>query len=300
MGDSISPWVAGGLEDVQARARQWIESPALEALVETLGGPPSGGIDRLLAWTSETLDTRAGAERRDAASVKWEERAVDALVSAAGPLGLLATAKPSLSAYGGALILGGATTGNELRTAFVRDLVEGSLRIGEIYGLAAHRPLSVFEGDEALARAGIDTEWTHLRRCLAEAFGPMQAEGSMAGGMGWQQWSDDRYRGKGGLALRLLVAPSSSSSRPNTSDAIAFFLERHPDEVPKHLLVVTSAIYVPYQFFAVAGSLVSGGVSHVEFVGTPTSTSGDRGVLAQRIAQEIHGAVASVARLSGP
>jgi hypothetical protein len=107
---------------------------------------------------------------------------------------------------------------------------------------------------------------------------------------------DDRYQAEGGRAVRLLVAPSVSS-RANTSEAVAFFLQRHSDSIPETVLVVTSAIYVPYQFFAVAGSLVEGGIGHVEFVGTPTSALGDRVVLAQRTAQEIHGAVDSAALL---
>jgi len=294
---SVSPWVASGLDDVRARARQWIESPVLDAVVRALGGPPGATIDELLAWTSQTLDTRSGAERRDAEPVIWSSEVIDALVRAAGPLGLLATPTPELEAYDGLVLLGGATTGNELRTALVKDLVDGGLRVEEICGLAADRTFSASERDEVLAQEGVDTEWTHLRRCLATAFGPLEAVESLAGGVGWQQWSDDRYRGENGCALRLLVAPSASLSRANTLDAVGFFLERHSDDLPQTLLVVTSAIYVPYQFFAVAGQLASGGISHVEFIGTPTSRSGDRVVLAQRVAQEIHSAVDSAAEM---
>ena len=122
----------------------------------------------------------------------------------------------------------------------------------------------------------------------------------MAGGIGAQQWLDHRYRGEDGQrALRLLVAPSLSPSRANTPDAVCF-LERHFDDLPQTLLVVTSTIYVPYQFFAVAGMLLSGGISHLEFVGTPTSVSENRVLLAQRIAQEIHGALASAAQVLSP
>jgi hypothetical protein len=297
MAESISPWVAARLDDVRARARQWIESPVLDALVKAMGGTSDATVDELVAWTAQTLDTRAGAERRDAEPVNWSGEIVDALVRAAGPLGLLATAAPELAAYDGVLVLGGATTGNELRTALVRNLVDEGLRVGELCGLAAHRAFSPSERDEVFVQEGVDTEWKHLRRCLATAFGPLETVESVAGGIGSQQWMDDRYRGENGRALRLLVAPSASSSRANTSEAVAFFLERHSEDLPRTVLVVTSAIYVPYQFFAVAGRLVVGGISHVEFVGTPTSVSGDRGSLAQRIAQEIHGTVESAVRV---
>jgi hypothetical protein len=297
MAEHISPWVAARLDDVRAKARQWIQSPALHALVRALDGPPGATIDELLAWTSQTLDTRSGAERRDAEPVMWSSEVLDALVRAAGPLGLLATPTLELEAYDSVVVLGGATTGNELRTALVKDLVDGGLRVEEICGLAAHRAFSPSERDEVLVQEGVDAEWKHLLRCLDAAFGPLEAEGAMAGGVGAQPWLDHRCRGAGGQALRLLVAPSASSSRANTSEAVGFFLERHSDDLPRTLLVVTSAIYVPYQFFAVAGQLASGGISHVEFIGTPTSRSGDRVVLAQRVAQEIHSAVDSAAEM---
>ena len=248
MAESVSPWVAGVFDDVRTRAWRWIESPALDALVEALGGPPGATIDELLAWSSQTLDTHAGAERRDAEPVRWSGNTVEALIRAAGPLGLLASADPELDAYDSVVVLGGATTGNELRTALIKDLVDRGLRVGEICGLAAHRTFSPSERDLDLVEDGVDTEWKHLRRCLAAALGPLEAEGSMAGGIGSQQWLDDRYRGAGERALRLLVAPSASSSRANTSDAVGFFLERHSEDLPRTALIVTSAIYVPYQF----------------------------------------------------
>lgn len=293
----MAPWVAGRLDDVRRRARGWIGSPALSTLVRAMGGPAGATIDELVAWTSQTLDTRAGAERRDAQRVMWNIEIVDALIRAAGPLGLLATAVPELMAYDSVVVLGGATTGNELRTALIKDLVDGGLRVGEMCGLSAHRTFSGSERDEALAEDGVDTEWKHLLRCLDAAFGPLESEGSTAGGVGAQPWLDHRFLGAGERKLRLLVAPSAPSARANTSDAMEFFLERSAADLPETVLVVTSAIYVPYQFFAVAGRLAAGGVAHVELIGTRTSTSGDRGVFAQRVAQEIHAAVESASRL---
>jgi hypothetical protein len=104
----------------------------LDALVQALGGPSGPTIDDLLAWTSRTLDTRGGAERRDAEIVRWSGDIVDALVRAAGPLGLLETAGPELKDYDAVVVLGGATTGNELRTTLVKDLMDGGLRVVSI------------------------------------------------------------------------------------------------------------------------------------------------------------------------
>jgi hypothetical protein len=297
----ISAWVAHELLDVHRRARQWIESSALNVLVEAMGGPVGGSIEEVEAWALSNLDTRGGLERRDAPRARLNPEIVEQLIRAAGPLGLLNARDPELRAYDCVVVLGGATTGNELRTAFVKDLIDRGLRTGVVCGLAAHRTFSPSERDEALAEVGIDTEWKHLLHCFNRAFGPLESEVSPAGGVVSASELDRCYRGEGNQALRFLVAPSPSDpSRANTSDSVAFFLERHSTNLPQNILFVTSAIYVPYQFFAVAARLVNRGICHVEFTGTPTSVSGDRGLLAQRVAQEIQSTVASVAELLRP
>jgi hypothetical protein len=293
---SISPWVAEQIGDVEARARRWIEAPELKNLMRELGGPRVESIGALVEWTSRMLDTRAGAERRDSKPIEWNDEFVNALLAVAGPNGLMVTPTPQLASYDDLLVLGGTTLGNELRTALAESLMKEGIWVGEIVGLTADRVLGA---SEQHSREGISTEWEHLLRCLDSGFGPLASEGALAGGIGAEQWMDHRYRGKGGRAVRLLVAPPVSSSRPSTPEAISFFLNRYHDDLPKSVLIVTSAIYIPYQFFAAAGALVNGGISHVEFVGTPTSTSGDRGLLSQRVAQEVHAAVVSVARLLG-
>jgi hypothetical protein len=95
-----------------------------------------------------------------------------------------------------------------------------------------------------------------------------------------------------GTNLRVLVAPSSSAHRcVNTSDSLMFLLDRISLAQRRHVLVITSTMHAPYQFFAGAPVVLSDGVDHVELVGTPTGTDGDTNLLAQWIAQEIHAAV---------
>jgi len=99
----------------------------------------------------------------------------------------------------------------------------------------------------------------------------------------------------------MLVAPSrSTQSRANTADGLIFLLERIPPTKRCHTLVITSAIYAPYQFFVGAPILSSDGAEHVELVGTPTDTDGDISLLTQRIAQEIHAAVNAATTLLQP
>jgi hypothetical protein len=64
------------------------------------------------------------------------------------------------------------------------------------------------------------------------------------------------------------------------------------------MLIITSAIYAPYQFFTIAPQLLAAGTEHAEFVSTAAQTTGDKAVLAQRIAQEIDSAINATCHLS--
>jgi hypothetical protein len=59
----------------------------------------------------------------------------------------------------------------------------------------------------------------------------------------------------------------------------------------RHVLIITSTIYAPYQFFVGAPVVLSDGAEHAELVGSPTGTDGDTNLLAQQIAQEVNAAV---------
>jgi hypothetical protein len=86
----------------------------------TRPSPPIRDCEALVEWSRRILDTRRGAERRDAIPTTWTPEHIRELLSAAGPLGLLHTAAPCRAAYDMTVLLGGATTGNRLRTALAR------------------------------------------------------------------------------------------------------------------------------------------------------------------------------------
>jgi hypothetical protein len=69
-------------------------------------------IEALARWNARTLDTRRGAERRDAIPATWTRDQIRALLSATGLLGLLETAAPCRASYEITVLLGGATTDN--------------------------------------------------------------------------------------------------------------------------------------------------------------------------------------------
>lgn len=287
-------WVADNHANVLRTAQCWLESAALGRLVTALGGPnpATHGLEALATWSVDTLDTRHGAERRDAVPAMLATDQVLALLSAAGSLGLLKTAEPRWPAYQATILLGGATTGNRLRSALARDLANRGVDLGMLVAVTAERVLSEHEHATDPDSTTDRTEWSNLLHYLDDAFGPLSMDTAAAGGTGSTSWQDQQLRTAEGRNLRLLVAPSSSADRrANTSDGLTFLLERIPPTQRCHMLIITSTIYAPYQFFTGAPIVLSAGAEHVELVGTPTGTDGDTNLLAQRIAQEIHAAV---------
>lgn len=247
-----------------------------------------------MEWSSSVLDTRRGAERRDTIPTTWTMEQIRGLLSAAGPLGLLETAAPCRASYDITVLLGGATTGNRLRTALARDLAGRGVDLGMLVAATADRALSDHEYASDPDSVGDRTEWANLLRYLADVFGPLRAGTAATGGTVGAAWQDHEFDTVMGMKLRVLVAPSSSAyRRANTSDSLTFLLGRIPVVRRRHVLVITSAIYAPYQFFAGAPIVLSDGAAHLELVGTPTGTDGDTNLLAQRIAQEVHAAVNS-------
>jgi hypothetical protein len=281
---TVAPWLAERTTDVAARARDWIASRALRDFVEALEGPSPATPEQLLRWSSATLDTRQGTERHDALAVAWKPSRVGAILAAAGPLGLIETAAPQRRRYDATLVLGGTTTGNRLRTRLAASLTRRHVELGLLTAVTAERPISPREHETAPESVADATEWKHLLRCIKETFGPLEPETT-------DDWREHRFSTPDGMRVQLLVTPrSATGGRATTTDGIRFFLD-HANA--SSTLLLTSAIYAPYQFFAVAPLLLDGGVRHVELIGTPTATDGDRNRLAQRIAQELHAALSA-------
>ncbi len=97
--DDLPSWTARDRAQVAARARAWLTSDALRELIAHLAGPSPLDLRALQRWSAAHLDTRRGTERRHAAAVTWSEEWVDALIAAAGPLGLLRTPSPACPRY---------------------------------------------------------------------------------------------------------------------------------------------------------------------------------------------------------
>lgn len=295
-------WAAADPADVRDAALNWLTSEALAAVAMSLGGPLIRAVPQDLAaflrWSAGILDNRRGTERHQAVRTRFPPGEAAALIDGAGRLGMLRTASPALLSYDATVILGGTVTGNLLRVSLAADLKREGVTPGQIVALAAHRPLTATEIAAAVHPVEETTEWQHLFGVVCDAFGaaPARAQGDRR--QDFQTAIDLSADMPGGPPLRLLAAPTSDPARrANTADAVMFLAQRIPAGQRRRLLVITSAIYVPYQFLVVAPGLLANGPSYVEMIGTPTATDGDPNLTAQRIGQEIHAAVSAAARL---
>ncbi len=280
-------WSATSTGQAIRIGRAWLRSPALRDLCAALGGPrltdPDRDLPSLARWSSAVLDTRRGSERHSAPPAGFTLFQVTALLGAAGPLGLLSTPPPGRAGYDITVILGGTVTGNELRSRLARDLSSAGTSLGTIVALTTDRPLTAAEGPQT----GYQTESEHLTATLSSLLAASPVTQPSAG-----QAPARRARGE----IRTMIARSSRpGARADTSDAIREFTRRVPGAERQQVLVVTSAIYVPYQFFAIIPPLLGNGSGYAELVGTPTATDGQPTVLAQRIGQEIHAAISTLA-----
>lgn len=283
-------WVATTRRPPAWTAAAWLRSRALTRL--------AGRADnaQLLAWSARTLDTRRGEERHNAPVSAWDDVLVDRVVDAATQLGLISTAAPLMTAYDSTILLGGTALGNRLRTELACEIAATGVKLGQLVAATAQRIIEPAERrNEALA---VDEtfEWQNLVASIEHSFGPAEPNQTETSGR------DLEAEFLAGVQpVRLMIAPPSQPRRrATTDDAIRFVVKRlEPSELGR-VLLITSAIYAPYQFFVAAPRLLAHGARHVELIGTPTALGGDRRALAQRLGQEIHAAIAAATPLVEP
>lgn len=297
-------WLAKQPDDVRASAASWLATPALSALAHALGGPVIRDIPddlpALAQWSRQALDTRSGAERHEALPARLPDTTIRLLADAGRDLGLLATSPPELSAYDMTVILGGTATGNRLRVGLAAEFAQRGTDLGTIAGLSAHRLITASERTAEQVPDAERAEWQNLLRELSTVFnlGTQGRRGPQETLADFQAALDKGFANPAGREIRILVAPSRDPKRrADTADAIEYLVRQIPAPRRRFLLIITSAIYAPYQFFAIAPKLLAAGTEHAEFVGSATQTTGDKALLAQRIAQEIHSAINATCHL---
>ena len=240
--------------------------PALRVLTLAVGGapvPPAG----LSRWAAEHLDSRDGHERQHRREVTLDDGQAAAVFDAAESLGMVSPVAPTRSAYDVTVVLGGTATANRLRTAFAFGLAADGRRLGTFLGLASDRVVGAEEAIGTDATPGA-TEASDLYDVVSRHLPPESADATV------------------------LSAPSTRPGRrADTRDAATHLADMVAPSGRRHVLLVTSAVYAPYQLLVAAPVLLADGTVTVEIVGTPTGTGHRSPVRAQAIAQEINGLI---------
>ncbi|HEY2577660.1 MAG TPA: hypothetical protein VGI74_15240 [Streptosporangiaceae bacterium] len=289
---------SGDPDELRHRAWQWVNSDALRAVLDAFGAEAEGpgNLPKLLEWSAQHLDTRAGGERHEARPAEYTPEQIRTLRQAAGPLGLLRTAAPSQVAYDLTIVLGGTVTGNEVRVGFTFSLSNPGFDFGELVGVGGHRQLSSPERRLALDDGAVppaqQDEYEHLAWVLhrfssADKRRVLRSEGEPSTFSSWQIEVLEQDRR---AVAYLARAPSRRPGRrADTLDAV-LFARKHLGTGTGSTLIVTSSIYTPYSFFLLGPHASPS--QPIEVLGTPTAHSDQPDRQAQRFAQEIHATLA--------
>jgi hypothetical protein len=236
----------------------WVTAEPLIELVREFGGPPAShgrlDLDELRAWSAEHWDFRAQRERNsvdpETVTGVLEARVIDA----AAELGLVDAAKPRFSSYDHVLMLGGLVRACLWRPQFAAHLLATGTEAGQVTALSGFRALNKDELEllDAFDLEGATEEHEVMAQALARHFGvadlvdvvPMDEalEPNLRRRVATGHTST-------GLDASLVVAPSRDTARrANTPDSYAYWAEQVAHLAPgQRILMVTSAIYVPFQ-----------------------------------------------------
>ncbi|MDN3351970.1 hypothetical protein [Actinomadura sp. DC4] len=284
----LVPAPGGGVDtaEVEDAIRAWVTHPAFMRLVADFGGP---AVDRdlpeylaALEEFSVAWDFRAGRERNLAHSKEVLEGDEGKIFDAARTLGLRdAFERPAKARYDHCLILGGMVRACVVRPLWAAGLRHTGVEFGDVTALGGFRRLG---GDEPalaeIAGMGDVVDELHamdvgLRRAFAVA-GEPKMEGEYIPEDPNRGWAVRRYHADG-LPLTVVAAPSTQpeTRRANTADTYAWWAENVAELGPGHrVLLVTSAIYVPFQHADAVRMLASVHGCAVETVGAAPELTG--------------------------
>jgi hypothetical protein len=241
-----------------AAIADWLTAEALIDLVRAFGGPvPSQvrlDLDELRTWSAEHWDFRAQKERNlvdpEMVTGELEARVIDA----ATELGLVEPAKPCFDSYDHVLMLGGLVRACLWRPQFAAHLLATGTRAGQVTALSGFRALNQAELEllDVFDLEGAAEEHEVMAQALARHFGVTD----LVDVVPLDERVEPNLRCRvatghttTGLAASLVVAPSRDAARrANTPDSYAYWAEHVAHITPgQRVLMVTSAIYVPFQ-----------------------------------------------------
>ncbi|MBM0226910.1 hypothetical protein DKT69_26210 [Micromonospora sicca] len=251
-------------QEIAADVHRWVVSPPMRDLVDAFGGtlPATAGeaaTASLLAWLDDFSDGcwnfRKGAERPDAREPDLDAAERALVLAAAEALGLVRATTPRHDSYTHLIVLGGLARACLQRNSYAAALL-ASGRVGrpEVAALGSGRELTKLE-HELLRDQGapgcrneMDVMDVGVRRYLGFR-DPVAEEAHLDPDNTNLSSCIRTYQRDGGPTVRVLAAPSSDPERrrANTADTQRYWAEQVTLTPNDRVLVVTSAIYVPFQ-----------------------------------------------------
>jgi hypothetical protein len=269
-------------DDPIGRVREFIDNPALRALVEQFGGSwPKGDLPeilRTLVEFSAMWDRRRGACRLDIQDDAGSDS--ERAMAAVEQLGLCDYAPPQERSYDWVLVLGGLATGCHRRTEhLVRLLTEGIIETDGICLLGSFRDLRKDEltsSTQFASRATTEAdlllelatrEFRSERAWTVEVDGDRTVTPRVAQLHAWRAGKPE---------VHVFAARSSQPEQRAANTADTYEQAAHALMFPPkaRLLLVTTHLYALYQHFDAVRVL---GLPHqlcVETIGTPPRAGG--------------------------
>lgn len=281
----------------------WAYSAALADLVDHFGGGPvpqplDAGLRYLDDFSAAVWDFRGGRERHQSVAPEFSADTVDRVRRHAGTLGLSGPADHSRPRrYDHVLVLGGRARACVLRSRFAAELLRAGVTAGDVVGLGSLRPVDDAERRHAADLGGhpadtLATEFDAMDLALTDAFELTTATATTK--MGGVPPDDPRTGWRvrtypGTPRVRLLAAPSSQPQlrRANTADTLTFWARTAGITAAHRLLLVTSALYVPFQHCDAVRVLGLPFGCAVDTVGTEQPPGTDAATLLQEIRSAI-------------
>ncbi|NGM14334.1 hypothetical protein ENC19_17510 [Verrucosispora sp. CWR15] len=251
-------------QTIVADVHHWATSAPMRDLVDAFGGAfPATSDDLtatgvLLKWLDDfsagCWNFRAGAERPAAPEPELDGDTRALVLSAAVALGLVEATKPLHEQYTHLIVLGGMARACLQRTSYAAALINGGF-VGrpEVAALGSFRPLATEEQALLAAHgaAGGATEMDAMDAGVQRYLGlrsPIDDESVLDGSNQNLSWRVRTYQRDDTPTVRVLAAPSSDPARrANTGDTQRYWAQRLQLTAEDRVLVVTSAIYVPFQ-----------------------------------------------------
>jgi hypothetical protein len=285
-----------GAEAVRNFVAGWTDQPALRRIVEAEGGHwPKGSLEErveALYDFSARWDFRGGAERLEIESTPPKEHD-DNLLADAAELGMTAADRPASEGYDHALILGGTALASIYRLRRLYELRGEGLDIGQVAVLTALREVGEPELQIVRERPEIAmiveqsprTEFDVMVRAT-ELFSRSSSTVERTPSPNPNLESAQAQIGD----AVVLAAPSADPERrANSRDNYDIYANQIG--IADSVLVVTSSIYLPYQFFIALQALGWDQPRTIEAVGFPPEWM--QGILTgpQNVLQEIRSAL---------